>query len=213
MHVEAVAASTRRRGIVAVAEHRAAECRSRLEQLEQREADEGRRAVAAVREQLEGGGQVASEEATDIGPDLAAARRDLGLAERARAELVALADEAERVVAQCRKAIEDVALIVIEVERLVVRDELAATEATAEALRQRLWSLMPDRRYSSHHWPAPLQALLSDPEAVIREGVRSGLSQRTMVRLIGKSNPWVRILSATDQVSYRHRKGLGFVTV
>ena len=94
-------------------------------------------------------------------------RRTLAVAIVAEGEIAASVRAAEAAVVTAKRGVETAALAAIEEARHACQAELTAAEAVVEGLRKRWAGLHVDSRYGSANWPAPLKALLENPEAEI----------------------------------------------
>jgi hypothetical protein len=157
----------RRQEVFATALAHCSAVAARQTELEGTKSVDDERLVRAIRESIEGGQQIPASSESDVDRELASVRQDFEFAERVCFELAATVREAEAAIRSCRRRIGIAALAVIEEARKTAESELRAAEQVVEGLISRVISLRVDSRYGSSNWPAPLKALLSDPEAEI----------------------------------------------
>jgi hypothetical protein len=131
-----------------------------------------REQTARLRERLAGNGGALRDGADD--PAEAAAMRDAerarrlaALAKSAQTDIEASVGEARGEVGRAQTQVEKAAQALIEKTRQAAEADWVAAQQRAAELQTRMISLHIDVRYSAQTWPAPLRALLTDPEAVI----------------------------------------------
>jgi hypothetical protein len=95
------------------------------------------------------------------------ADRALSVALTAQAGIAASVQQAEDEVGRAKQQVEAAAAAVIEKTRQTAEAEWSAAQQVVTNLQSRMISLRIDTRYSAQTWPAPLRALLTDPEAII----------------------------------------------
>jgi hypothetical protein len=95
------------------------------------------------------------------------ADRALTVVLTAQADIEVEVENAEDAVARAKARVEAAAAAVIERTRQGVEAEWSAAQQRAADLQTQMIALSVDPRYSSANWPPRLRALLSDPEAVI----------------------------------------------
>jgi hypothetical protein len=153
----------------AVAEGYCAECRAAVEDRKLSKAIADDRAMTSIREIIEGGGRTAPTESEEADHALARATRALERAAQLCDRYTLGIRSTETRLRQIELVVEKAALAVVAEAVWVYRDRLHNAEETVKRLRKILAGLHIDTRYGAIHWPAPLRALLTNPEAALVE--------------------------------------------
>lgn len=160
----------RRREVAAAAAGHVARCEAAAAVAQQVVAGIAERASAAIVEQLEKGESPNGPTPTRAAAEKAeAARADLAHAGAAKAEVDALAAQAERAVTAAESHLKEAARGVIKLRVSELQAQIGGLVARTEALRTALNTLLPtlsERRWPVP-WPAEAEALLHDPEAAL----------------------------------------------
>jgi hypothetical protein len=163
-------ALARRQEVVVAAVRHVGQCQAAYDAARQVEDGIAERASAAIVQQLERGEAPKTATPTRATSERAeVAKADLEHAITARAEVAALAGQAEQVVTEAEASVKEAARGVIRQRVSELHGEIGALVAKTEAMRAEMNGLLPtlaDRRWEVR-WPAAAAALLTDPEAAL----------------------------------------------